>query len=210
MVSISFGKSNFSKAQNSYQMTISLIMMVIMMCAVSSLITMAKMNESSSSKLEPVSVSDEDNLPEIVYGTTAGVVNRMFYEQVRGFMKKIGYPSEKVVLKQYATFGDFVKDTSNSRLPIIAKGWGLDGVVASAKEDAAIREACGPDFLIVTPGIRPPGSGAGDQKRVTTPGAAIRAGADLLVVARPILGAPNRRAAAEAIVAEIAEACEKR
>ena len=66
MVSISFVggnrfKSNFSKAQNSYQMTISLIMMVIMMCAVSSLITMAKMNESSSSKLEPVSVSDEDN-----------------------------------------------------------------------------------------------------------------------------------------------------
>ena len=63
MVSISFVggnrfKSNFSKAQNSYQMTISLIMMVIMMCAVSSLITMAKMNESSSSKLEPVSVSD--------------------------------------------------------------------------------------------------------------------------------------------------------
>lgn len=64
MVSISFGKSNFSKAQNSYQMTISLIMMVIMMCAVSSIITMTKMNESSSSKLEPVSVSDEDNLPE--------------------------------------------------------------------------------------------------------------------------------------------------
>jgi hypothetical protein len=64
MVSISFVggnkfKSNFSKAQNSYQMTISLIMMVIMMCAVSSLITMAKMNESSSSKLEPVSVSDD-------------------------------------------------------------------------------------------------------------------------------------------------------
>ncbi len=64
MVSISFVggnkfKSNFSKAQNSYQMTLSLIMMVIMMCAVSSLITMAKMNESSSSKLEPVSVSDD-------------------------------------------------------------------------------------------------------------------------------------------------------
>jgi len=67
MVSISlgkFGKSNFSKAQNSYQMTISLIMMVIMMCAVSSIITMTKMNESSPSKLEPVSVSDEDDLPE--------------------------------------------------------------------------------------------------------------------------------------------------
>lgn len=69
---------------------------------------------------------NDDNVPEIVYGTTAGVIQRMFYEQFRGFMKKIGYPPEKVVLKQYATFGDFVKDTSNSRLPIIAKGWGLD------------------------------------------------------------------------------------
>ncbi|MBT8086611.1 MAG: hypothetical protein KJO46_01190 [Gammaproteobacteria bacterium] len=68
----------------------------------------------------------EDNLPEIVYGAMAGVIQRMFYEQFRGFMKKIGYPPKKVVLKQYATFGDFVKDTSNSRLPIVAKGWGLD------------------------------------------------------------------------------------
>jgi ABC-type transport system substrate-binding protein len=69
---------------------------------------------------------NEDNLPEILYGATAGVIQRMFYEQFRGFMKKIGYPSERVVLKQYATFGDFIKDTSNSRLPIVAKGWGLD------------------------------------------------------------------------------------
>lgn len=69
---------------------------------------------------------NEDNLPEIVYGTTAGVSQRMFYEQFRGFLKKIGYPPDKVVLKQYATFGDFVKDTSNSRLPIVSKGWTLD------------------------------------------------------------------------------------
>ena len=69
---------------------------------------------------------NEDNIPEMVYGTTAGVSQRMFYEQFRGFMKKIGYPPDKVVLKQYATFGDFVKDTSNSRLPIISKGWNLD------------------------------------------------------------------------------------
>ncbi|MBT8092431.1 MAG: hypothetical protein KJN77_05285 [Gammaproteobacteria bacterium] len=69
---------------------------------------------------------NEDNLPEIVYGAMAGVIQRMFYEQFRGFLKKIGYPPKKVVLKQYATFGDFVKDTSNSRLPIVAKGWGLD------------------------------------------------------------------------------------
>jgi len=68
----------------------------------------------------------EDNLPEIVYGATSGVNQRMFYEQFRGFLKKIGYPPAKVVLKQYATFGDFVKDTSNSKLPYISKGWGLD------------------------------------------------------------------------------------
>lgn len=69
---------------------------------------------------------NEDNLPEIVYGTQSGVSQRMFYEQFRGFLKKIGYPPEKVVLKQYATFGDFVKDTANSRLPIVSKGWTLD------------------------------------------------------------------------------------
>jgi len=69
---------------------------------------------------------NEDNLPDILYGATAGVIQRMYYEQFRGFMKKIGYPSERVVLKQYATFGDFIKDTSNSRLPIVVKGWGLD------------------------------------------------------------------------------------
>ncbi len=69
---------------------------------------------------------NKDNLPEIVYGAPAGVNQRMFYEQLRGFMKKIGYPPEKVVLKQYATFGDFVKDTSRSLLPFISKGWGLD------------------------------------------------------------------------------------
>jgi len=69
---------------------------------------------------------NEDNLPEIVYGTAAGVNQRMLYEQFRGFVKKIGYSPEKIVLKQYATFGDFVKDTSRSLLPIIFKGWGLD------------------------------------------------------------------------------------
>jgi orotidine-5'-phosphate decarboxylase len=87
---------------------------------------------------------------------------------------------------------------------------GMDGIVCSAAEAARLRAAVGPDLVLVTPGVRPAGAAAGDQKRVTTPGAAIRAGADLLVVARPILGASDRRAAAEAIVAEIAEACENR
>lgn len=87
---------------------------------------------------------------------------------------------------------------------------GMDGIVCSAAEAARLRAAVGPDLVLVTPGVRPAGAATGDQKRVTTPGAAIRAGADLLVVARPILGAADRRAAAEAIVEEIAEACENR
>lgn len=92
------------------------------------------------------------------------------------------------------------------RLALLAKEAGLDGVVCSPEEIAAIRSACGSDFLLVVPGVRPAGAETGDQKRVTTPGEAIRAGADLLVVGRPILAASDRVAAARAIVAEIAAA----
>jgi ABC-type transport system substrate-binding protein len=67
-----------------------------------------------------------ENLPELVYGTSAGVKSRLFFEQFRGMMKAIGYPSEKITLKQYATFGDISKAWKNSELPFIAKGWGLD------------------------------------------------------------------------------------
>ncbi len=80
---------------------------------------------------------------------------------------------------------------------------GVDGVVASAREAGDIRGAVGGDLLIVTPGIRPAGIDHGDQKRVTTPGDAIRAGADYLVVGRPILHADNPRRAADDIVADI-------
>ena len=84
---------------------------------------------------------------------------------------------------------------------------GLDGVIASGREAALIRALAGPDRLtIVTPGIRPAGAGADDHKRATTPGEAIRAGADYLVVGRPILRAADPRAAAAAIIAEIDEA----
>jgi orotidine-5'-phosphate decarboxylase len=92
------------------------------------------------------------------------------------------------------------------RLARLAQTSGLDGVVASAQEAALIRKACGPAFVIVTPGIRPLASLAHDQARVSTPGDAIRAGADYLVVGRPITGAPEPEAAADAIVAEIEEA----
>jgi len=83
---------------------------------------------------------------------------------------------------------------------------GFDGVIASGHEAAAIREATGRDFLIVTPGIRPAGAEAGDQARVMTPGRAIAAGADYLVVGRPITRADDPRAAAQAIADEIAAA----
>lgn len=81
---------------------------------------------------------------------------------------------------------------------------GVDGVIASAREAAAIRARFGDALLIVTPGVRPVGAGADDQKRVVTPAEAITAGADHLVVGRPIVASPDPAGAARAIAAEIA------
>ena len=86
-----------------------------------------------------------------------------------------------------------------------AKNAGLDGVVASPQEAALIRENCGKDFLIITPGIRPAGSDINDQSRISTPAAAIANGANYLVVGRPIRSAENPKLAAENILAEIAK-----
>ena len=88
----------------------------------------------------------------------------------------------------------------------LAKKSGLDGVVASAHEARAIRRACGSRFLIVVPGVRPASADVNDQSRVATPAAAIRAGADYLVVGRPITAASNPREVALAIAREIASA----
>jgi orotidine-5'-phosphate decarboxylase len=97
-----------------------------------------------------------------------------------------------------------------TKLAQLAKSAGVDGVVASVQEAKAIRKACGRDFLIVTPGVRPKEKTAAseqdDQARTATPTEAIRAGADFLVVGRPILAAPDPRAAAQSIVEEIAAA----
>ncbi|MDZ7629358.1 MAG: orotidine-5'-phosphate decarboxylase [Parvularculaceae bacterium] len=91
------------------------------------------------------------------------------------------------------------------RAEICAKA-GADGVVASAREAAAIRERFGKDLLIVTPGVRPQGANADDQARIVTPADAIRSGADYLVVGRPIVNSKDPGAAACAIVEEIAGA----
>jgi orotidine-5'-phosphate decarboxylase len=92
------------------------------------------------------------------------------------------------------------------RLGRLARDHGVPGVVCSPAEVGALRSALGPDSVLVTPGIRPAGATADDQKRTATPDAAIRAGASLLVVGRPIRDAADPGAAAAAIVAEIAEA----
>jgi orotidine-5'-phosphate decarboxylase len=102
-----------------------------------------------------------------------------------------------------------IRGTPGSRalaLAKLAKRAGLDGVVASAHEAGAIRRACGPRFLIVVPGLRPASASANDQSRVATPAEAIRAGADYLVIGRPITGAANPRDAALAIGEQIASA----
>ena len=101
------------------------------------------------------------------------------------------------------------------KLARLARQAGLDGVVASPREVRAIRRACGKDFLIVVPGVRPEAGGAvgrapkrkrDDQARTATPAEAIRAGADYLVIGRPITAAPDPEAAVRAILDEVASA----
>jgi orotidine-5'-phosphate decarboxylase len=92
------------------------------------------------------------------------------------------------------------------RLARLAQEAGMDGVVASPQEVGLIRQVCGRDFAIVTPGVRPADASVDDQKRVMTPGEALRAGADYLVIGRPISAAPDPAAAAAGILAEMRNA----
>ncbi len=85
----------------------------------------------------------------------------------------------------------------------LARTCGLDGVVASAREAADIRRVCGPDFLIVTPGIRPSWAARDDQRRIVTPAGAVSAGSDILVIGRPITAADDPRAAAADVLSEM-------
>lgn len=83
---------------------------------------------------------------------------------------------------------------------------GVDGLVCAPEEAGSLRKIVGHQMNLVTPGIRPAGAATGDQKRIMTPGRAIAAGADYLVVGRPVVEAADPKAAAEAIQAEIAQA----
>jgi len=93
-----------------------------------------------------------------------------------------------------------------TRLALLARDSGVDGVVCSPAEVALLRAACGPDFILMVPGIRPVWAATNDQKRIMTPAEAVAAGADHLVIGRPITGAADPAAAARRIVAEIEEA----
>jgi orotidine-5'-phosphate decarboxylase len=91
------------------------------------------------------------------------------------------------------------------RLALLAKDAGADGVVCSPHEVGLVREACGPAFLVVTPGIRPAGAELGDQARAATPASARASGSDYLVVGRPITAASDPAAAADAVVREMTQ-----
>lgn len=90
----------------------------------------------------------------------------------------------------------------------LARDAGLDGVVASAQEAPIVRAACGPEFLIVTPGIRPAWAPSDDQRRIVTPAQGRALGADILVVGRPVTRAADPADAADRIAAEMAGTCE--
>jgi orotidine-5'-phosphate decarboxylase len=101
---------------------------------------------------------------------------------------------------------DFTVDELVAERAAQARDIGVDGLVCSPEEVANVRAIAGARMTLVTPGIRPAGAASGDQKRVMTPAKAIAAGADYLVVGRPVIEAPDPKAAAQAIVAEIAQA----
>jgi orotidine-5'-phosphate decarboxylase len=130
-----------------------------------------------------------------------------------------GFPRPSVIAVTLLTSSDAIElnqvgiastpDDQTVRLARLAGDNGMDGVVASPQDISRVRHAVTrSDFLIVTPGVRPAGVDTNDQKRIMSPGEAIRAGADYLVVGRPILTAADPVAAAENIIREISEAIE--
>lgn len=148
--------------------------------------------------------SDNTTKGPLILGVT--VLTSLDFEA----LKEIGLITQ-TWLNQYLSVTDDIKrimiEEIVVRLALLAKSSGLDGVVASPKKITAIRKACGKDFLIVTPGVRPEWAALADQKRVMTPREAVKAGADYLVIGRPITSPPPEIGgpveAAKRILAEI-------
>lgn len=109
---------------------------------------------------------------------------------------------DEAVLRNEILVGEELQ-TYVVHLAAMAKGSGIDGVIASPQEIGPLREACGGEFVIGTPGIRPPGSPPDDQRRTLSPGEAVHAGADFIVVGRPIRDAADPALAAAGMRAEI-------
>ena len=136
-------------------------------------------------------------------------------EAVKNKAKTLGIAPPKLIAvtiltsintKEWADLGyDVELSAQVVHLAKLAKNAGLDGVVASPQEAAFIREACGDDFLIVTPGIRPSGAAINDQSRIATPSGALLNGASHLVIGRPITAAEQPQQAVEAILQEMGE-----
>ncbi|HNW83308.1 MAG TPA: orotidine-5'-phosphate decarboxylase [bacterium] len=146
-----------------------------------------------------------------VFNVHAGGGRKMM-EAVRAEMNKLQNPPMVLAVTVLTSMAEEdLKETGISvspaeqvkRLALLAKASGMDGVVASPLEVEMIRNACGPDFKILTPGIRPASSSADDQKRIATPASALRSGSDYLVIGRPITGAKDRRKAFIEILKEI-------
>ena len=153
------------------------------------------------------------DIPNTVAGALAVLTGLGAVKSVREAAAKLGRPAPKLIAVTILTsmddeqFGDLnYKNTIAEQVIALAKlaqEAGMDGVVASPQEAAGIRSACGPEFLIVTPGVRPAGASIDDQSRIATPVGAFKNGSSHIVVGRPITKAEDKIAAAQSIVAEI-------
>jgi len=146
-----------------------------------------------------------------VFNVHAGGGRKMM-EKVREELNKLENPPMVLAVTVLTSMGEEdlnetgVKDSPGGqvkRLALLAKESGMDGVVASPLEIELIREACGEDFKILTPGIRPSFASTDDQKRIATPKSALERGSDYLVIGRPITKAENRREVFQKILEEI-------
>lgn len=148
-----------------------------------------------------------------MHGQGGPVMMKAAVQAARETAEQLGVERAKLLaITVLTSFDDEAWTSTGGQLPIsdqvirlakLAKECGIDGVVCSALEAKMIREACGDDFLIVTPGIRPSFAATNDQKRIATPASALQDGASRLVIGRPITQAENPREAVRLIIEEM-------